>query len=303
MSLLKEEQMAVKRIGVVGCGVMGVGIVQLGLQAGYEVMVREINDDLLQKGLGRVRGALDKMAAKGAISVDGKEDMLRKLSGTTAVEALSEGDFIIEAASENMSIKTGIFEALDKLCGPETIFASNTSSLSVSDMAAKTSRPDKFIGLHFFNPAAVMPLVEVIKTIRTEPAVFQTALEFVKSLKKIPVVAKDNAGFIVNLLLTPFLLDAIRALQEGVASVADIDAGMKLGCNHPMGPLMLADFIGIDVLMSGADSLFKEYKEKRYAPLPLMKRMVTLGLLGAKTGKGFYDWSDPKNPKPLDLGL
>ncbi|OPY66199.1 MAG: 3-hydroxybutyryl-CoA dehydrogenase [Syntrophorhabdaceae bacterium PtaU1.Bin034] len=295
--------MAVKRIGVVGCGVMGVGIVQLGLQAGYEVMVREINDDLLQKGLGRVRGALDKMAAKGAISVDGKEDMLRKLSGTTAVEALSEGDFIIEAASENMSIKTGIFEALDKLCGPETIFASNTSSLSVSDMAAKTSRPDKFIGLHFFNPAAVMPLVEVIKTIRTEPAVFQTALEFVKSLKKIPVVAKDNAGFIVNLLLTPFLLDAIRALQEGVASVADIDAGMKLGCNHPMGPLMLADFIGIDVLMSGADSLFKEYKEKRYAPLPLMKRMVTLGLLGAKTGKGFYDWSDPKNPKPLDLGL
>jgi 3-hydroxybutyryl-CoA dehydrogenase len=295
--------MTIERIGVVGCGVMGAGIVQLGLQAGYEVLVREINDDLLQKGLDRVRGALDRMAAKGTLTVDEKEGALRRLRGVTALEAFSGCDFIVEAVSEDMSLKRDIFEVLDQVCGPETIFASNTSSLSVSEMAAKTSRPGKFIGLHFFNPATVMPLVEVIKTIRTEPEVFEIALEFVKSLKKTPVVAKDNAGFIVNLLLTPFLLDAIRALQEGVASVADIDTGMKLGCNHPMGPLMLADFIGIDVLLSGANSLFEEYKEKRYAPLPLMKRMVTLGSLGAKTGKGFYDWSDPKNPKPLDLGL
>jgi 3-hydroxybutyryl-CoA dehydrogenase len=295
--------MAIKRIGVVGCGAMGAGIVQLGLQAGYEVQVREINDNLLKKGLDRVGSALEKTAAKGTLTVEEKEGALRRLTGVTALEGLSGCDFIIEAAVENMSIKTEIFETLDKLCGPETIFASNTSSLSVSEMAAKTSRPGKFIGLHFFNPATVMPLVEVIKTIRTEPAVFDTAFEFVKSLKKTPVVAKDNAGFIVNLLLTPFLLDAIRAAQEGVASVADIDAAMKLGCNYPMGPLMLADFIGLDVLMSGANSLFEEYREKRYAPLPLMKRMVTLGSLGLKTGKGFYDWSDPKNPKARDLGL
>jgi 3-hydroxybutyryl-CoA dehydrogenase len=303
MSPSKEKQMAIKKIGVVGCGVMGAGIVQLGLQAGYEVVTREINDDFLKKGIDRVRGAIDKMAAKGALSVEAKEDMVHKLSGTTNLEALSKCDFIIEAAVENMSIKTDIFTALDTCCGQETIFASNTSSFSVSQMAAATSRPGKFIGLHFFNPAPVMPLVEVIKTIRTEPEVFEIGLEFVKSLKKTPIVAKDNAGFIVNLLLTPFLLDAIRALQEGVASVADIDAGMKLGCNHPMGPLMLADFIGLDVLLSATHTLFEEYKEKRYAAPPLMKRMVTLGSLGLKTGKGFYDWSDPKNPKPINLGL
>ncbi|RJR51398.1 MAG: 3-hydroxybutyryl-CoA dehydrogenase [Desulfobacteraceae bacterium] len=292
-----------KTIGVVGCGVMGSGIVQLCLQAGYDVIAREINEDLLKKGLDRVGSSLQKMTAKGSLSVEAKEDALRRLRGVTALEDLSACDFIIEAAPEIMSLKLDIFKALDGLCRSETIFASNTSSLSVSEMAAKTSRPGKFIGLHFFNPAAVMPLVEVIKTIRTEPEVFQAAFEFAKSLKKTPILAKDNTGFIVNLLLTPFLIDAIRALQEGVASIADIDAGMKLGCNHPMGPLMLADFIGLDVLMAGANSLYEEYKEKRYAPPALMKRMVTLGLLGAKTGKGFYDWSDAKNPRPHGPGL
>jgi 3-hydroxybutyryl-CoA dehydrogenase len=295
--------MAVKRIGVVGCGAMGAGIVQLGLQAGYEVVAREINEDFLKKGIDRVKGALEKMAAKGTLTVDEKEGALRRLTGVTALKDLSSCDFIIEAAPEVMSLKIDIFKALDEICGSETIFASNTSSLSVSEIAANTSRPGKFIGLHFFNPATVMPLVEIIKTIRTEPEVFEATLEFAKSLKKTPVVAKDNAGFIVNLLLTPFLLDGIRALQDGVASVADIDAAMKFGCNHPMGPLMLADFIGLDVLMAGANSLYEEYREKRYAPLPLMKRMITLGLLGLKAGKGFYDWSDPKNPKPMNLGL
>lgn len=295
--------MAIKRIGVVGCGAMGAGIVQLGLQTGYEVVVREINDTFLQKGLDRVRGAFEKMAAKGTMAPEQKDSALSKLTGVTALEGLSKCDLIIEAAPEELSLKIELFKTLDGLCAPETIFASNTSSFSVSQMAAVTSRPGRFIGLHFFNPAPVMPLVEVIKTIRTEQEVFNTAFEFAKSLKKTPVVAKDNAGFIVNLLLTPFLLDAIRALQEGVASAADIDAAMKFGCNHPMGPLMLADFIGLDVLMAGANSLYEEYREKRYAPLALMKRMIALGYLGLKTGKGFYDWSDPKNPKPIDLGL
>jgi 3-hydroxybutyryl-CoA dehydrogenase len=295
--------MAIKKVGVVGCGAMGAGIVQLGLQAGYEVMAREINDDFLKKGIDRVRGAFEKMAGKGAISPEEKDKILGRLTGVTALEGLSECDFVIEAVPEVMSLKIETFKGLDGICGTDTIFASNTSSFSVSQMAAATSRPGRFIGLHFFNPAPVMPLVEVIRTIRTEQEVFDTAFEFVRSLKKTAIVAKDNAGFIVNLLLTPFLLDAIRALQEGVASVADIDAGMKLGCNHPMGPLMLADFIGLDVLLSSTHTLFEEYHEKRYTAPPLMKRMVTLGSLGLKTGKGFYDWSDPRNPKPINLGL
>jgi len=295
--------MAVKRVGVVGCGAMGAGIVQIALQAGYEVVTSEINDTFLQKGLDRVKGAFEKMAAKGAMTPEQKDSTLGRLSGVTALEGLSGCDFIVEAVPEIISLKLETFKTLDGICGADTIFASNTSSFSVSQMAAATSRPGKFIGLHFFNPAPVMPLVEVIRTIGTEQEVFDTAFAFVKSLKKTPVVAKDNAGFIVNLLLTPFLLDAIRALQEGVASVADIDAGMKLGCNHPMGPLMLADFIGLDVLLSATHTLFEEYHEKRYTAPPLMKRMVTLGALGLKSGKGFYDWSDPRNPKPVDLGI
>jgi 3-hydroxybutyryl-CoA dehydrogenase len=290
-------------IGVVGCGAMGAGIVQVALQAGYAVVVREVNDAFLKKGIERVSNAFEKMTVKGTITSEQKEDSLKRLKGVTALESLSECDFIIEAVPEDMSLKLETFKALDALCQPEVVFASNTSSLSVSQIASVTSRPGKFVGLHFFNPATVMPLVEVIKTIRTEPPVFESALAFVRSLKKTPVVAKDNAGFIVNLLLTPFLLSAISALQSGVASTADIDAGMKLGCSHPMGPLMLADFIGLDVLLSGANSLFEEYNEKQYAPPAIMKRMVTLGLLGQKTGRGFYDWSDPKNPKPIDLGL
>lgn len=294
--------MTVKRLGVVGCGAMGAGIVQVALQSGYEVVTREINDTFLQKGLDRIKGALEKMAAKGSMTSEEKDAALGRLKGVTALDGLSGCDFIIEAVPEDMALKIETFKGLDGICGAHAIFASNTSSFSVSQMAAATSNPGRFIGLHFFNPVPVMPLVEVIRTIQTEKEVFDTALDFVKSLKKTPIIAKDNAGFIVNLLLTPFLLDAIRALQEGVASVADIDTGMKLGCNHPMGPLMLADFIGLDVLLSATHTLFEEYKEKRYAAPPLMKRMVTLGYLGQKSGKGFYDWSNPKNPKPGDFG-
>jgi len=294
--------MIIQRIGVIGCGIMGAGIAQLALQSGYNVIVREINEDFLNKGLSKIRKGIDKLYEKGALKTEEKDNLLTKLKGTTSFDDLKESDMIIEAVFEDIKIKSEVFMSLDPICKKETIFASNTSSLPITQMAARSSRKDQFIGLHFFNPVSVMPLVEVIKTITTNNKVVQTAMDFVASLKKHPILAKDNAGFIVNLLLTPFMLDAMRALSEGVASTEDIDAGMKLGCNHPMGPLMLADFIGLDSVCSAANTLFEEYKEKRYAPPPLLKKMVTMGYLGNKSGKGFYDWSDPKNPKAINLG-
>jgi 3-hydroxybutyryl-CoA dehydrogenase len=295
--------MVVKQVGVVGCGAMGAGIAQLALQAGYSVVVKEIDETFLRKGLERVRNGLEKLQQKGTITAQAKDEMLQRLSGTLSFGDLAPCDLIIEAAFEDLQVKKDLFKDLDSVCRKEVIFASNTSSLSVTDMAASTSRPSRFVGMHFFNPATVMPLVEVIKTITTDPEALETALEFGKSLGKVPIIAKDNGGFIVNLLLTPFLMDAIRAVGEGVASIEHIDMGMKLGCNHPMGPLMLADLIGLDVLIKGATTLFEEYKDKRYAPPPLMKRMVTMGYFGVKTGKGFYDWSDPKKPVPSNLAL
>lgn len=292
----------IQRIGVIGCGIMGAGIAQLALQSGYNVIVREINEDFLNKGLSKIRKGIDKLCEKGAIKTEEKDNLLTKLKGTTSFDDLRDSDMIIEAVFEDIKIKSEVFMSLDHICKKETIFASNTSSLPITQMAARSSRKDQFIGLHFFNPVSVMPLVEVIKTISTDNKVVQTAMDFVASLKKHPILAKDNAGFIVNLLLTPFMLDAMRALSEGVASTEDIDAGMKLGCNHPMGPLMLADFIGLDSVCSAANTLFEEYREKRYAPPPLLKKMVTMGYLGNKSGKGFYDWSDPKNPKAINLG-
>jgi len=289
--------MIIQRIGVIGCGIMGAGIAQLALQSGYNVIVREINEDFLNKGLSKIRKGIDKLYEKGALKTEEKDNLLTKLKGTTSFDDLKESDMIIEAVFEDIKIKSEVFMSLDPICKKETIFASNTSSLPITQMAARSSRKDQFIGLHFFNPVSVMPLVEVIKTITTNNKVVQTAMDFVASLKKHPILAKDNAGFIVNLLLTPFMLDAMRALSEGVASTEDIDAGMKLGCNHPMGPLMLADFIGLDSVCSAANTLFEEYKEKRYAPPPLLKKMVTMGYLGNKSGKGFYDWSDPKIQK------
>lgn len=295
--------MTIKQVGVVGCGAMGAGIAQLSLQAGYSVIVREMDETLLHKGMDRVKNGLEKLLQKGTLSATDKDAMLQRLSGTVSFGELAACDIIVEAVFEDIQIKKDLFKNLDSLCKKETILASNTSSLSVSDMAAATSRPAQFIGMHFFNPATVMPLVEIIKTIATSPDTLQTALDFSKSLGKVPVLAKDNAGFIVNLFLTPYLMDAMRAAGEGVASVEHIDMAMKLGCNHPMGPLMLADFIGLDVLIKGAATLFEEYKDKRYAPPPILKRMVTMGYLGLKSGRGFYDWSDLKHPVPADLGL
>jgi 3-hydroxybutyryl-CoA dehydrogenase len=295
--------MPIKLLGIVGCGIMGTGIAQLALQSGYNVIVREIDQALLDKGLGKISKGLDKLCEKGMLKNEEKDKLFEGLQGTTSFDDLKECDMIIEAVFEDIKVKTEVFMSLDPICKKDTIFASNTSSLPITQMAAHMSRKDKFIGLHFFNPVSVMPLVEVIKTIVTDNYVVQTAMDFVTSVNKHPILAKDNAGFIVNLLLTPYLLDAIRATGEGVASVEDIDAGMKLGCNHPMGPLMLADFIGLDVLCNAANILFDEYKEKRYAPPPMLTKMVTMRYLGNKTGKGFYDWSDPKNPKANNFGV
>jgi 3-hydroxybutyryl-CoA dehydrogenase len=300
---MKGDFMALKQIGVVGCGAMGAGIAQLALQAGYSVVVREIDQGLLEKGLGRIKNGLEKSQQKGTLSTEDKEAMLQRLSGTVSFTDFATSDLVIEAAFEDIQIKKELFKSLDGICKKEAILASNTSSLSVSDMAASTSRPTQLIGMHFFNPATVMPLVEIITTVATNAAVVQTAVEFGKSLGKVPVLAKDNAGFIVNLLLTPYLMDAMRAVGEGVASIEHIDMGMKLGCNYPMGPLMLADFIGLDVLIKGATTMYEEYKDKRYAPPPILKRMVTMGYFGLKSGRGFYDWSDPKKPVPSNLGL
>jgi len=293
--------MGLETIGLVGCGVMGSGIAQLALQNGYCVCIKEIDSTLLNRGIGNIKKELQKLCEKGVLSNEKKEEILKKLKGTTSFEDMEQCDIVIEAVFEDIKVKTEVFTTLDTICKQETIFASNTSSLPVSEMATHTSRKERFIGLHFFNPVTVMPLVEVVKTFVAKNSVVQTAIDFVISLKKHPIIAKDNAGFIVNLLLTPYLLDAIRAGEEGVASIQDIDAGMKLGCNHPMGPLMLSDFIGLDVLCNAANILFNEYKEKRYAPPPLLKKMVVMGYLGKKSGKGFYDWSDPKNPRPINI--
>ncbi len=288
--------MEIKRVGVVGCGLMGAGIVQLALLNGYEVVVGEANEALLEAGLKRVDNAIAKLVEKGSISQEAGRERFNALKGTVSLEPFRECDLVIEAIVENLQAKKDLFMALDSICKRDTIMASNTSSLPITQVAACSARPEQFIGLHFFNPAPVMPLVEIVKTVATPAALLDTATVFVKSLNKVPVIAKDNAGFIVNLLLTAYLLDAMRAVGEGVASVEDIDAAMKLGCNHPMGPLALADFIGLDTLCSASNIMFEEYREKRYAPPPILRRLVTLGYYGKKTGKGFYDWSNQKNP-------
>jgi 3-hydroxybutyryl-CoA dehydrogenase len=295
--------MTFNEIGVVGCGAMGADIVQLALKGGYSVVVREMDEELLTRGLDRVKNGTYKLVQKGILQEQEADGMLARLLGTTSFDSLAACDLVIEAVFEDLQVKKDLFQSLDRVCKKETIFASNTSSLSVTDMAASTSRPAQFVGMHFFNPATVMPLVEVIKTIATDADVLQSVIDFAKSVGKQPVLAKDNAGFIVNLLLTPYLMDAVRAVSEGVATVEHIDMGMKFGCNHPMGPLMLVDFIGLDVLVKGATSLFEEYRDKRYAPPPILKKMVTMGYLGLKSRKGFYDWSDPRHPVPSDLDL
>jgi 3-hydroxybutyryl-CoA dehydrogenase len=291
--------MAIEKVGVVGCGLMGSGIAQVCAQAGFATVVREVNAPLVEKGLKSIEKNLARLAEKGTITEAAKNEIRDRLKGTTAIEDLKDCDLIVEAIIEQLPAKRELFGELDKICPAETIFASNTSSLTITEIATATKRPQRFVGLHFFNPVPVMKLVEVVKTIATDAAVYEEAVAFGTKLGKTAVRAHDSTGFIVNRLLVPYLLDAIRALQEGVGSIEDIDTSMKLGCGHPMGPLTLLDFVGLDTTYYISQIMFDEFKERRFASPPLLKRMVLAGWNGRKAGKGFYDYSDPANPKAM----
>lgn len=293
---------SIKTVGVVGAGLMGSGIAQVVAQAGYSVVVREVEQRFLDKGLKVIDGQLQRAVEKGRMSVEEKAKLLGRIGWTLNLEDLKGADLIIEAIIEDLPLKQQLYRALDRLCPPATIFVSNTSSLTVMAMASVTDRADRFAGLHFFNPVPVMKLVEVVRTIRTSEETYRTVFEFAKSLGKDPVTAKDNSGFIVNRLLLPYLLDAIRALEAGVGTVEDIDKAMTLGCNHPMGPFTLLDFVGLDTSYFIANIMFEEYREQRYAPPPLLRKMVMAGYHGRKSGRGFYDYSGP-TPTVTDLGL
>jgi 3-hydroxybutyryl-CoA dehydrogenase len=290
--------MEIKRVGVAGCGLMGAGIAQVCAEAGYPVLVREVSDALLKKGLGRIESFLARAVEKGKLPEERKQEVLGRIEGTTDTAGFEGCDIVIEAVIESLAEKTKLFEALDAACPEPTLFASNTSSLSITEMAAGSGRPDRFVGLHFFNPVPLMKLVEVVRSPLTSPEAYETAFAFAGSLGKTPIRAGDKTGFVVNRLLVPYLLDAIRALEEGVASVPDIDEGMRLGCGHPMGPFTLLDFIGLDTTYSIANIMFDEFRERRFAPPPLLKRMVQAGMLGKKAGRGFYDYS-VKPPTPV----
>jgi 3-hydroxybutyryl-CoA dehydrogenase len=270
---------------------MGSGIAEIAAKSGFDVKVREVNADFLAAGEKRIRRSMDKAVEKEKLSAEDRDAAWARLTFTTEVSDLADCDLVVEAIVEELDAKHALFGELDSLCGENTIFASNTSSLTITDMAAATERPDRFVGLHFFNPVPVMKLVEVVRTIATSDETFDRAFSFSKALGKVPIAAKDNSGFVVNLLLVPYMLDAIRQLERGVASVEDIDTGMALGCGYPMGPFILCDFVGIDTLYKISEIMFDEYREERYAPPPLLKRIVALGRYGRKTGKGFYDWS------------
>jgi 3-hydroxybutyryl-CoA dehydrogenase len=290
----------IEKVGVVGCGLMGSGIAETAAKSGFEVVVREVSGDLVEAGRKRIRKSMDKAVEKEKLTAEDRDEAWARMTFTTELKDLAPCDLVIEAIVESLEAKNEIFAELDGLCGEGTIFASNTSSLTITDMAAATSRPEQFVGLHFFNPVPVMKLVEVVRTIATGQEAFDRAFAFAQALGKVPIAAKDNSGFVVNLLLVPYMLDAIRQLENGVATVEDIDAGMTLGCGHPMGPFVLCDFVGIDTLYRISEIMFEEYREQRYAPPPLLKRVVAMGRFGRKTGKGFYDWSGEK-PVPIPV--
>jgi 3-hydroxybutyryl-CoA dehydrogenase len=293
--------MAIQKVGVVGCGLMGSGIAQVSAQAGFQTIVREVSTELVEKGLKGIEKNLTRLVEKGTITEAAKSEIRGRLKGVTLLNELKDCDVIVEAIIEQLPAKRELFSTLDALCPAQTIFASNTSSLTITEIAAATKRPQRFVGLHFFNPVPVMKLVEVVKTIATDPAVYEEMVNFGAKLGKTPVRAQDGGGFIVNRLLVPYLLDAIRALEADVGSIVDIDNSMKLGCGYPMGPFTLLDFVGLDTTYYISQIMFDEFKEKRFAAPPLLKRMVLAGWHGKKTGRGFYDYSDPANPKPLDL--
>lgn len=297
--------MQIKNVGVLGCGLMGSGIAQVAAQAGYNVTVLEAEQKALDKGFAGIDSSLAKFVErgmeKGGITVQQKDEIRARLKGTQKKEDLAQCDIVIEAIIENIDEKKKMYAALDSIVKPDAIFATNTSSISVTELMTATKRVDRFIGLHFFNPVPIMKLVEVVRTIATSDQAMDTAVEFGKKLGKVPVRTSDKTGFIVNRLLVPYLLDAIRAYEEGVGSIPDIDNAMKLGCGYPMGPFTLLDFVGLDTTYYITHVMYEEFKERRFASPPLLKRLVMAGWYGKKTGKGFYDWSDPKNPMPVKL--
>ena len=295
--------MAIDKVAVLGCGLMGSGIAQVCAQAGRDVTVIEVAEEFLNKGLSSIQSQLAKAVEKGKLASEARDQIVSRLRGSTRLEDAATADLVIEAIIENIEEKNKTYSRLDQVCGPNTIFASNTSSLSITQMMIATSpeRQRRFIGMHFFNPVPVMKLVEIVRTILTDPEVFAAATQFGREIGKVPVQTSDRTGFIVNRLLVPYMLDSIRALEEGVASVVDIDNAMKLGCGHPMGPLTLGDFVGLDTTYYIANIMFDEFKERRFAPPPLLKRMVLAGLFGRKSGRGFYDYKDPANPTPFEF--
>ncbi len=293
--------MAIEKIGVVGCGLMGSGIAQTAAQAGLQVAVREVSAELIDKGFTNIDKNLARLVQRGTLTAAQRDTARNRLRGTTKLDDLAGCDLIIEAITEQLAPKKELFRALDAVCPAQTIYASNTSSLSITEMAVATRRPERFVGLHFFNPVPIMRLAEVIRTIATDPGVYEEVAAFAGRLGKTAVRTSDRTGFVVNRLLVPYLLDAVRALEEGVATIPDIDQAMKLGCGHPMGPLTLLDFVGLDTTYYIANIMFEEFKERRFAPPPLLKRMVMAGWNGRKSGRGFYEYSDPENPKPMAL--
>jgi len=293
--------MAIEKLGVVGCGLMGSGIAQTAAQAGLQVTVREVSTELLDKGFANIDKSLARLVQRGTLAAGERDSARNRLRATTKLEDLAGCDMIIEAITEQLDAKKELFRALDGVCPPQTIYASNTSSLSITEMAVATKRPQRFVGLHFFNPVPIMKMAEVIRTIATDPKVYEEASALAARMGKTAVRTSDRTGFVVNRLLVPYLLDAVRALEEGVASIVDLDQAMKLGCGHPMGPLTLLDFVGLDTTYYIANIMYDEFKERRFAPPPLLKRMVMAGWNGRKSGRGFYDYGDPENPKPMAL--
>lgn len=292
--------MEIQKVGVAGCGLMGSGIAEVAAKAGFDVLVREIDAGAVEAGRARIEKSLGRAVKKEKITPDARDGILDRIEFGTEIEALGDRDLVVEAVVEDLEVKNELFGVLDGFAPDHTIFASNTSSLTVTDMAAAVRRADRVVGLHFFNPVPVMKLVEVVRTIATSEETFERAFDFARRLGKEPIAAKDNSGFVVNLLLVPYMLDAIRQLERGVASMTDIDKAMVLGCGYPMGPFTLCDFVGNDTTLRIAEIMFDEYREERYAPPPLLKRLVAMGRYGRKSERGFYDYSGEK-PEPLSV--
>ena len=290
---------SIKKVGVLGCGLMGSGIAQVSAQAGFDTVVVEVEPKFLEKGMSGIDKSLGKFVEKGKMSADDKNKCMSRLKGSTSLKDLADCDIVVEAITENPQIKKETYTAIDSIVKKDAVFASNTSSLTITELSMATARPKQFVGLHFFNPVPLMKLVEVVRTILTSDEAFNTAFEFAKKVGKEPVACRDNSGFIVNRLLVPYILDAIRAFEEGVGSIEDIDKAMQLGCGYPMGPFTLLDFVGLDTTYFITDVMFNEYREKRFAAPPLLRKMVLAGRFGRKSGAGFYDYSGEK-PVPFD---